>query len=60
MFDRFYRGDEAAGAPDAPGFGLGLPIAKALTEGMGGTIALESAMGAGSVVVVRLRKPARS
>lgn len=32
VFDRFFRGDEAA---ITPGFGLGLPISKALTEGMG-------------------------
>jgi signal transduction histidine kinase len=47
IFDRFYRGDQA---PKAPGFGLGLPIAKALTEGMGGVIAIDSAPGGGSVV----------
>jgi len=51
VFDRFYRGEEE---PDEPGFGLGLPIARALTEGMGGHIAVESAVGEGSCVVVRL------
>lgn len=50
VFDRFYRGEEAT---IRPGFGLGLPIAKALTEGMGGTIAIESEPGQGSTVVLR-------
>lgn len=51
IFDRFYRGDESS---LAPGFGLGLPIAKALMEGMGGQIAIESSLGQGSVVRVSL------
>jgi two-component system OmpR family sensor kinase len=50
VFDRFYRGDDSS---LAPGFGLGLPIAKALTEGMGGTIAIESELGKGSIVTLR-------
>ena len=50
VFDRFYRGDEAA---IQPGFGLGLPIARALIEGMGGTIAIETELGQGSTVVLR-------
>ncbi len=51
IFDRFYRGDDD---PLTPGHGLGLSIAKALTQGMGGNIAMESVMGAGSCVVVWL------
>jgi two-component system OmpR family sensor kinase len=51
VFDRFWR-PEGSGA--APGFGLGLPIAKTLVEGMGGTIRLESEPGKGSRVVVTL------
>jgi signal transduction histidine kinase len=50
VFDRFYRGEEAA---IRPGFGLRLPIAKALTEGVGGTIAIESEQDQGSTVVLR-------
>ena len=50
VFDRFFRGDEAA---ITPGFGLGLPISKALTEGMGGIIAIESEPGRGSTVILR-------
>ncbi len=55
IFERFYRGD-----PDSriPGVGLGLSIAKALVEGLGGTIWIESELGRGSKVHVRLpREP---
>ncbi len=51
IFDRFFRGGEDS---VIPGFGLGLPIAKALVEGMGGTIAIESEPGQGSSVILRL------
>ena len=50
IFDRFYRGEES---PIAPGFGLGLPIAKTLVEGMEGEITIESEVGQGSTVVMR-------
>lgn len=50
VFDRFYRGEDS---PVAHGFGLGLPIAKALVEGMSGTIAIESDLGRGSIVTLR-------
>jgi signal transduction histidine kinase len=39
VFDRFYRGDDQL---LSAGFGLGLPIAKALVEGQGGKIELAS------------------
>lgn len=45
VFDRFYRGEDAAAIP---GFGLGLPIAKSLTERMDGTILLQSEVGKGT------------
>ncbi len=50
VFDRFYRGDDTN---TIPGFGLGLPIAKALTDGIGGKIAIESQLGKGSIVILR-------
>ncbi len=49
VFDRFYRGDDT---PTIAGFGLGLPIAKTLAEGMGGKIAIQSKLGQGSIVTM--------
>lgn len=51
MFDRFYRGDTSR---TTPGFGLGLAIARALTEAQHGSIAVESQMGKGSAFFVKL------
>lgn len=51
IFERFDRGETDNGAD---GFGLGLPIAKALAEGQGGSIAIESEVGQGSTVTVLL------
>jgi signal transduction histidine kinase len=53
IFDRFYRGYDAA---TIQGFGLGLPIAKALTDAQSGEIKVESEMGKGSTVIVRFPK----
>jgi len=51
VFDRFYRSDDGWAIQ---GFGLGLPIARQLIEGQGGTIELESQEGQGSQVVICL------
>ncbi len=52
IFDRFYRGEVK---PPIPGFGLGLPIAKALVEGQQGRINLSSDPQAGSLVQIFLK-----
>jgi two-component system, OmpR family, sensor kinase len=51
LFDRFYRGGERQ---QSPGFGLGLPIARALVEGLGGTITVESQVGQGTTISIHL------
>ena len=51
VFDRFYRGDESA---SIPGFGLGLSIAKTLTERLSGEIQMQSEVGKGSTLILRL------
>ncbi|MBN1583847.1 MAG: HAMP domain-containing histidine kinase, partial [Anaerolineae bacterium] len=52
IWDRFYRGTNHDLDPD--GAGLGLAIVKELTEGMGGTVAVESTVGQGSCFTIRL------
>jgi signal transduction histidine kinase len=49
VFDRFFRGEASS---TLPGFGLGLPIARALVEGMDGAIEMQSEVGVGSVVIL--------
>lgn len=51
VFDRFYRGRARY---DAEGTGLGLAIAKRAVERSGGSIALRSEAGAGTVFTIRL------
>ena len=52
-FERFAQA-EASPAKHRSGSGLGLSISKRLVEGLGGSIALQSAAGAGTAVTVRL------
>jgi signal transduction histidine kinase len=57
IFDRFYRTDSAARS-DAPGFGLGLAIAREIARHHGGDLELETKPGAGSRFTIWL--PARA
>jgi len=51
VFDRFYRGESNSGVQ---GFGLGLPIAKALVEGQGGSITIQNEKPHGTRVTISL------
>lgn len=56
IFEPFERGS-AAGVQAVPGTGLGLTIAKLLTEVMGGEISVRSEIGVGSTFRIRLYLP---
>ncbi|MCE5258181.1 MAG: HAMP domain-containing histidine kinase [Chloroflexi bacterium] len=56
IFDRFSRGE---GSNDRTGFGLGLAIAKTLTERQGGSIRLMSEVGKGSIFELRFEAAER-
>ena len=45
IFKRFYRSRHTL---DAPGIGLGLPLAKSIVEGQGGVITAQSTPGEGA------------
>ena len=53
LFDRFHRGS-AARASDAPGFGLGLAISRAVIEREGGSISVDNTGVGGARFSIRL------
>jgi two-component system, OmpR family, sensor kinase len=53
VFERFYRGS-AARRMEVPGVGLGLAICRALVEGQGGKISVDSGPGGGATFRIRL------
>jgi signal transduction histidine kinase len=57
VFDRFSRTVESRAGEEAA-IGLGLPLAKQFIEAHGGAIALESALGEGTTVTIRLPRTA--
>lgn len=54
VFDRFYRADKSRQRTDATSSGLGLAIAKAIVEGHGGTIMVESTPECGACFTITL------
>lgn len=49
IFKRFYRSERTL---DTPGVGLGLPLAKAITEGQGGLLSAQSEPGQGAAFTI--------
>ncbi|MBP9127990.1 MAG: PAS domain-containing protein [Elusimicrobia bacterium] len=56
VFERFYRADKSRGS-ERGGTGLGLAIVKHIVENRGGTVAVTSGIGQGSVFLVRIPRP---
>ena len=59
IFERFYRSDRAR-MQSASGSGLGLALVKELTEAMGGSVAIESALDQGSCFTLTLPRATRA
>ena len=55
IFEQFTQIDSSSTREKA-GTGLGLPISKALTEGMGGTLSFDSQLGVGTTFYICLKK----
>ena len=53
IFERFYRTDESRSRASG-GMGIGLAIAKAIIEGHGGTLSVESTEGVGSKFTIKI------
>jgi signal transduction histidine kinase len=53
VFDAFFRGKKAL-RDQIHGTGLGLHLVKRIVEAHGGTVSLESELGAGSTFIVRI------
>ena len=53
VFEPFYRTPEVTAA-QIHGSGLGLPLARKITEAMGGRLTVESALGKGSTFTIHL------
>jgi two-component system, OmpR family, sensor histidine kinase CiaH len=54
IFDRFYRADTSRTKNNVDGYGLGLAIAKKITDLHGGTITAKSKIGKGSVFTIQI------
>ncbi len=57
IFDRFYQVDKSRQRGQREGVGLGLTITKGIVEAHGGTIAVESTLGKGTIFTVWLPAP---
>ena len=53
IFERFYRGDKSRKHTESSGFGLGLSIAKWITEKLDGQIEVQSILGEGTTFTVK-------